>query len=67
MNTTIRNVNDKVFHELKIEATKEGITIGQGKMKIEYSPGYDIMNIKFKGEYYDGWRSGVYKNLSGRV
>jgi len=29
MNTTIRNIDDKVFHELKIEATKEGITVGQ--------------------------------------
>ena len=67
MNTTIRNVNDKVFHELKIEATKEGITIGQGKMKIEYSPGYDIMNIKFKGEHYDGWRSGGIRTYRGEV
>ncbi|MEA1992892.1 MAG: hypothetical protein U9N35_00635 [Euryarchaeota archaeon] len=29
MNTTIRNIDDKTFHELKVEATKERVTVGQ--------------------------------------
>lgn len=64
MNITIRDINSRFWRELKIEAVKEGLTIGQainlalekwlhdsGKTGIKkHKSFWDIKPVKFEGE-----------------